>query len=118
MSYDVSIRLPVKGLDEKYVEVQHLGNITWNVRELIKHSSGWDIKNEAGNGELLPWMKMIRCGIAELQENPNEYRKYESPNGWGTISGTLNFYRWCIENAEGWIAMYEELLPAAVVWVS
>lgn len=118
MSYDVSIRLPVKGLEDRYVEVADLGNITWNVRELIKQSSGWEIKNESNNGDLLPWMQMIRRGISELENNPDQYRQYESPNGWGTIQGTLNFYKYCIENAEGWISWSEDLLPAAVVWVS
>ena len=46
ISYDVRICLPVKGLEDRYVTASWLGNITWNVRELIKQSSGWSIKNE------------------------------------------------------------------------
>ncbi len=117
MSYDVSIRLPVKGLEDRYVEVADLGNITWNVHELIKRSSGWEIKNEDNNGAVLPWLKMIEHGISELENRPSKYRKYESPNGWGTVSGTLNFYHRCYDNASDWISFNEELLPVAVVWV-
>ena len=118
MSYDVSIRLPVKGLEDKYIVACWLSNITWNVRELIKQSSGWEIKNEDNNGPILPWMEQIRHGIAELEKRPGKYRKYEAPNGWGTISGTLRFYKDCMENAEGWLSENEDLLPAAVIWVS
>ena len=117
MSYDVSIRLPVKGLEDRYVCVQDLGNITWNVRDLIKQSSGWEIKNEDNNGPILPWLGLIRQGIEELEARPSKYRKYESPNGWGTIAGTLRFYYDCMENAECWLLDNEDLLPAAVIWV-
>lgn len=118
ISYDVSIRLPVGGLDGKYVEVSHLGNITWNVRELIKWSSGWNIKNEDSNGDVLPWIKMIEHGISELENHPDKYKKYEASNGWGTVSGTLNFYHRCFDEASDWISFNEDLLPAAVIWVS
>lgn len=118
MSYDVSIRLPVKGLEDKFVEVCELGNITWNVKELIRQSSGWEIKNEDNNGPLLPWLEMIDRGIRELLSRPEQYKQYEAENGWGTVEGTLSFYRRCRENAEDWIEWNEELLPAAVVWVN
>ena len=118
MSYDVSIRLPIKGLEDRYIEAVHLGNITWNVRELIKRSSGWDIKNENNNGAVLPWLEMIEHGIAELANNPNKYKKYEAPNGWGTVYGTLRFYEECRNNAHEWINDTEDLLPVAVIWVS
>ena len=117
MSYDVSIRLPVKGLEDQYVEVADLGNITWNVRELIKRSSGWEIRNEESNGPVLPWLGLIRNGYCQLTAKPDKYRKYESPNGWGTVGGTRRFYEDCIRNAEDWLRFNEHLIPAAVIWV-
>lgn len=118
ISYDVSIRLPVKGMEDRYVTASWLGNITWNVRELIKQSSGWSIKNEENNGGVLPWIQMIEHGIAELVNRPERYKQYESPNGWGTVSGTLRFYKECLDTAQTWIADNEDLLPVAVIWVS
>lgn len=117
MSYDVSIKLPIRGATDKWIEVADLGNITWNVRELILQSSGWAIKNEASNGDVLSWLKLISKGIQELQNAPEKYRQYESPNGWGTVNGTLNFYRNCYDNAMEWLRYNEELLPYAVIWV-
>lgn len=117
MSYDVSIRLPVKGLEDKWVEVADLGNITWNVRELIKQSSGWEIKNEDNNGGVLAWMEKIEHGRRELWANPDKYKQYEAPNGWGTVEGTRRFYDICLNNASDWISCNEDLLPVAVIWV-
>lgn len=116
MSYDVSIKVKVEGLDH-YVFVYDLGNITWNVRELIRQSSGWDIKNEAPNGPLQPWLEKIRAGIKELEQHPGKYRQYEARNGWGTVEGTLEFYRHCVHNAEKFLKRRKQLLPAAVVYV-
>lgn len=118
MSYDIGIRVKVEGLDE-YVEVSEIGpNITWNVRELIKQSSGWDIENEASNGPVLPWLEKIIHGLKELETKPLRYKQYESPNGWGTVRGTIGFYRTCIEMVEEFMRDYERLLPVAVIWVS
>lgn len=117
MSYSVRISVKVEGIN-RYVEVQELGNITWNVRKLIFHSSGWDIKNEASNGAVLPWLEKIRHGIEELETHPERYKEYESPNGWGTVRGTLEFYKRCVQNAEEWANWEDqELIDAAVVYV-
>lgn len=118
ISYDVSIRLPIKGLDNMWLGVEWLGNITWNVRELIKQSSGWDIKNGDNNGAVLPWLEMIEHGVDELTNHPEQYKQYESPNGWGTVEGTLRFYKDCREYAHEWIADNEKYLPVAIIWVN
>lgn len=95
MSYDVSFRVKIEGLN-KYIEVESVANITWNVRELIKQSSGWDIKNEDENGFIKDWIPMIENGIEELTNNPEKYRQYEAKNGWGTVESTLGFYKDCL----------------------
>ena len=117
MSYDVHIYLPVKGLEEKYWDACHLSNITWNVRKLIFESSGWDIKNEASNGAIFQWLEKIKRGASELSNHPEKYKHMEAANGWGTVEGTLRFYKDCIREAEQWITWHEEFLPAAVIWV-
>lgn len=96
MSYDVSLKVKVEGID-KFVEIEDGGNITWNVRELIAKSSGWEIKNMDNNGTAEEIGKMIEMGIKNLTKNPEKYRQYEAENGWGTIEGTLNFYRNLLE---------------------
>ena len=92
MSYDISLKVKVEGID-KYVEVADGGNITWNVRELIEQASGWEIDNEANNGLAEHIGVLIAKGIHELETNPEKYKEYEAPNGWGTVDGTLHFFR-------------------------
>lgn len=119
MSYDVSISVKAEGIDY-YIELCDLGNITWNARDLILYSSGWDINNEAPNGAVRPWIEKIERGIQELSEHPEKYKKYESPNGWGTIRGTLKFYNGCLINAQHWLSNTQfdkELQSIAVIYV-
>jgi len=91
MSYDVSFCVKIENVDD-YFSVGHCNaNIIYNVWQLIRESSGWDIKN--GVGELLTELiPKIRNGLNELTNNPNKYRNLESPNKWGTISGVKQFY--------------------------
>ena len=88
------LKVKVEGLDI-YAPVAwgDIVNITWNVHELIKHSSGWDIDNEKNNGTAEDIAKFIVHGINELEQHPDKYKKYEAHNGWGTVKGTLKFYR-------------------------
>ena len=117
MSYDIGIKVKVEN-KPIYVRVsEYDANITWNVRELIKQSSGWEIKNCDSNGLAIKWIKKIHKGIEELTNNPEKYKQYESPNGWGTVDDTLGFYKNCVRMFENFMLFHEELADIAVVWV-
>jgi len=96
MSYDISLKVKVEGVD-KYVECAEGGNTTWNVRTLIEKSSGWSIQNCDNNGTAEALGKLIEKGICELENNPEQYKQYEAPNGWGTVESTLHFYKYLLE---------------------
>ena len=117
MSYDVSIKLPVKGLEDKYIEVAHLGNITWNVREIITRSTGLEWKNEENNGLCVDVIPKIQQGYNELVKNGAKYKKYESPNGWGTVDGTIYFFKRILDAWDRLVLYDEELVPVATFWV-
>lgn len=117
INYDVRISIPVKGLEDKWVDVAYIGNITWNVKRLILESSGWNIKNEDNNGGVMDWMNKIQHGLRELLVNPGKYKQYEAVNGWGTVEGTKQFYKDCLNNASDWISCNEDLIQVAVIWV-
>lgn len=117
MSYRVEIRVKIEN-KERYIAVSDYdANITYNVRELIYQSSDWKIKNCESNGLAIDWIKKIHKGIKELTENPEEYRQYEASNGWGTVEGTLRFYKDCVLMFEDFMLCYEDLVDVAVVWV-
>lgn len=96
MSYDITLQAKIEGID-KYLDIDTDVNTTYNVRELIEKSSGWKIKNCELNGKAEDLMPLIQKGISELTNNPNEYKKYESSNGWGTVETTLYFYERLLE---------------------
>jgi hypothetical protein len=92
MSYDIDFRVKVEGIDH-YVSVGDCdANITWNAREIITRSTGLPWINEDNNGLCKEVIPHIELGLAELKNHPEEYRKYEAPNGWGTVEGTIHFF--------------------------
>lgn len=103
MSYDICFRIPADDsehfpcVDDLYEGTVDTGyceaNITWNVGEMIRRSTGLEWKNEADNGLVKDIIPAIALGLAELERNRQKYKKYEAPNGWGTINGTIAFFR-------------------------
>ena len=77
MSYDINFCIREKNTNE-LIRIGGEANITWNVRELIKQSSGWVIKNEETNGLAKDLMPLILKGIEELSTYPEKYKQYDS----------------------------------------
>ena len=93
MSYDISFKVRVADLENRYVEVGECSaNITWNLREMIVQSTGLEWKNEESNGLCKDVMPYIANGLAELIKHPSKYIQYEAPNGWGSIEGCKRFF--------------------------
>ncbi len=117
MSYDVSFKVKVEGVDA-YVPVGDCdANITWNVREIIMKSTGLPWKNCKNNGLCKDVIPQIKKGLQELLANGNTYKKYESPNGWGTVEGTIRFFTQIIADWEDFIRWHEELADVVTFWV-
>lgn len=92
MSYDISFKVKVEGLD-KWVEVGNCdANITYNVRKIIELSTGLPWVNEANNGYCKYVIPHIEAGLLELKTYPEKYKAYEAKNGWGTVEGTKCFF--------------------------
>ena len=92
MSYDIDFRVKVEGID-RYVSVGDCdANITWNVRKIIVRSTGLPWLNEENNGFCKDIIPRIEKGLEELKNHPEKYKKYEAPNGWGTVQGTIRFF--------------------------
>ena len=93
MSYDIAFKVKVEGLKNRYVDVGDCNaNITWNVRKIIVLSTGLEWRNEDNNGLCKHIIPKIKQGLEELNKHPQKYKKYESPNGWGTIEGVKRFF--------------------------
>lgn len=118
MSYDISFKVKVEGID-KYVDVGHCdANTTWNVREMIVESTGLEWHNCANNGLCKDVIPYIERGFGELTRYPEKYRKYEASNGWGTVESTIKFFNRILKCWE-FFAKYEdkELVDVTTFWI-
>ncbi len=117
MSYDISFKVKVEGVDA-YVDVGDChANITCNVRKIIELSTGLPWHNEANNGLCVDVIPKIAQGLTELRSNPEKYRPYEAKNGWGTVEGTKRFFIDILTAWDEFIRWYEELVPVTTFWI-
>ena len=118
MSYDISFKVKVEGIDE-YIEVCDVGaNITWNVKGMICKSTGLEWKNAANNGLCKDIMYNIAKGYAELTAFPEKYKQYEAANGWGTVKDTASFFNRILEAWQDFCRWHsEELVNVVTFWI-
>jgi len=117
MSYDISFRVKIEGVDA-WVDVGECdANITWNVREIIELSTGLPWKNEANNGYVKDVIPSIEKGLRELTLFPGKYKQYESPNGWGTVNETIHFFQRIIDDWHNFLRWHEELADVVTFWI-
>lgn len=119
MSYSISFKVKVEGID-KYVTIGECdANITWNVRDMIRLSTGLAWENEANNGLCKDIIPHIYDGLKELKLYPQKYKPYEAANGWGTVEGTIRFFE---EIIKAWeylkICENEEVVAVTTFWIT
>ena len=117
MSYDISFRVKAEGIN-KWLEVGDCdANITWNVRKIIELSTGLPWINEDNNGLCSEVIPAIEKGLHELETNPEKYKPYEAENGWGTVGGTINFFRRILNAWNRLKSEEKELAKVATFWI-
>ena len=117
MSYDISFKVKVEGVDA-YVPVGACdANITWNVRKIIEKSTGLEWKNCQNNGLCVDVIPKIEAGLRTLEQNPDSFKEYEEPNGWGTVKETAQFFRNILNDWNDFQQWYEELVPVTTFWI-
>lgn len=98
MSYDLRLGVKVEGCKDLYavIDEPELSSPTYNLGEMFRACMDWDF--EQGEwycvANVLP---NIEQGIHELTFNSKEYKQYNSPNGWGTVSSALNSLKSLLE---------------------
>ena len=117
MSYDISFKVKVEGVD-KFVPIGDCdANITWNVCKIIELSTGLPWENEANNGLCKDIIPQIKKGLRELDENRENYIQYEALNGWGSIDGTMRFFMQILDAWNSFCEDYPELINVATFWI-
>lgn len=90
MSYDIMLGVKVSGAENLYAVIAEpeLSSPTYNLGEMFRKCTGWNY--EQGKwykvSDVLP---LIQHGIQELSLHPSAYKKYNAPNGWGTVGIAL-----------------------------
>lgn len=88
MSYD--IELYRKGIkSNKRVYYNYDGNITYNVYKMLEVAFGENHLKKWNDLSCDKFIKNLEKGYIDMKENPKKYKKYDSPNGWGTYKTTL-----------------------------
>lgn len=119
MSYDISFKVKVEGVD-MYISAGHAhANITWSLREMIKQSTGLEWKEDTNNGLVKDVIPSIQKGLLELKRYPKKYKQYESPDGWGTIEGCKNFFTQILMAWEDFCTDFEtnRLIDVVTFWI-
>ena len=118
MSYDISFRVKVEGVDA-WVDVGDCdANITWNVGKIIRLSTGLEWKNEENNGLVKDIIPCIEKGLHELVNYSEKYYAFESPNGWGTVDDTIHFFDRILKSWQDFIRWNEELVDVVTFWIT
>lgn len=118
MSYDIDFKVKVEDTNEFISLPENTdANITWNVGTIIRLSTGLEWRNEEDNGLCVDIMPMIAKGLYELESHPEKYKQYESPNGWGTINGTKNFFIWLLNDWQKVSKEYENFVNKIHFWI-
>lgn len=117
MSYDISFKVKVEGID-KWVRVGDCeANITWNVGEMIRVSTGLPWNNEENNGLCSEVIPKIRNGLRELISRSDYYRQYNAPNGWGTVESTIRFFREILQCWDNLKKYEPDIAEVATFWI-
>lgn len=117
MSYDISFKVKVEGVDAHVPVGDCNANTTWNVREMIEKATGLPWINEANNGRCVDIIPYIQKGFSELAWNPEKYKQYEAKNGWGTVESTAGFFKQILDDWKKFKVWYPELVPVATFWI-
>ena len=120
MSYDVRVGVKVDGTD-LIVEIAkpEYDQPTYNLRDMFVAATGWDY--EQGKWyRVTDVIDYIRHGITELRFHMKDYKKYDSPNGWGTASSALlaleSMYE-CIQEQTGEARGWVNEIPIEHLWI-
>lgn len=94
MGYDVNfyhkIKHPTKNT-EYLVEVDTSLNVTYNIREMFYVASDGYYLSDLDTLSKEEIKKVLGHTLFNL--NARDYKKYNSPNGWGTQQGLLRFVK-------------------------
>jgi hypothetical protein len=93
MSWDFSFVMPCCG-----TECANAGNLTFNLSKMMTAANVHpDILKGKTGKEIIP---ILRKAWSELIKDPDKFKRYNPPNGWGSYEGLLTWLKETVETAE------------------
>ena len=117
MSYDISFCIKVDGTNIWFDTGYCDRNITWNLQEMITESTGLKWGSYGNIGLVKDIIPKIEAGLKELKENGEKYRKYESPNGWGSVENCAVFFKDIISDWDDLLYFNEQIKDYVTFWI-
>ena len=100
MSYDIRFGVKVEGMDGYIATIDEpeYSSPTYNLRNMFVACMDWDYEQGTwyNCAEVIP---KFERGVHELRFKPSKYKKFNPPNGWGTISSALEALESVIKKA-------------------
>jgi hypothetical protein len=92
MSYDLCLKIDTKSGHRIVYTVFDNGHLTYNVSEMLE---ALGIKDKQSDLDILfkEWLPSFENALKKLEGDLNYYKKYDSPNGWGTAENTLEILK-------------------------
>lgn len=88
MSYDISIEFPPCS-ECGHLERFEWDGLTYNLREMFveafQNGDGMRGLDGKKTEEVAP---ILERALADMEARPDHYRRFDSPNGWGTFDGS------------------------------
>ncbi len=110
MSLDIYLEDPSSKYDTKEL---YWGNITHNLAEMAREATIYNAlwrPDEIGAKKANDIFSVVKEGLVILKRNPDYFKTFNSPNGWGTYNQCVSFVEYYLEALE----MY----PEAIIRVS
>ena len=110
MSYDLQFGVKVEGMDGyiAVIDEPEYAEPTYNLRDMFVACMDWEYEQGKWYSceEVLP---RFERGAHELRFHASKYKKYNPPNGWGSISSALE----CIDSV---IRKMHEIVDGGYTW--
>ena len=75
-------------------------NITHNVRDMWIKAGIYDALYNSNGKKVEEVLETLKKGYADMYDKPEEYRKLDAPNGWGTYVDAIYWLKVLIEQME------------------
>lgn len=86
MSFNVSFDAVIPAVPEHVAQVEAIHGSTYNLVPMHEMSGWWPIPDGMTVAEL---RAKLEVALADMKRRPEEYKKLDSPNGWGVYADAI-----------------------------